>query len=284
MNLGRGEWLQVVQASTLFGEPFADLKPQKIGVSMTLGTFKLTGPSPGRPERGRVSDMATNLSDPDAFAHDALQALALACLDGLEPAMRHIQAWRDAGHSLEDIYIEAVAPCARLLGQWWLDDVLDFAQITVASAHLQRILQRLSPEFCAPGHDHPVGRSVLLVTEPQSQHTLGACMVSEFFRRRGWEVQLATPQDGEEVLGLLRRNWFDALGLSVGSDRQLQALSALMPRLRAESPNPRLCVLVGGALALARPEALQALGADMVVGDARETVNLLSHLLLKTKV
>lgn len=251
---------------------------------MTIGTFNLSGPSPGHSGMPRSASAPLGFHDQDAFAHDALEALAHACLEGLDAAMLHIHAWRDADHGLEDIYIEAVAPCARLLGQWWLDDTLDFAQVTIASSTLQRILYRLSHEFCAPGADHPLGRSVLLATEPQSQHTMGAYMVGEFFRRRGWGVQLATPHDGEEVLGLLRRNWFDAVGLSVSSDRQLKALAVLMPRLRAESPNPQLCVLVGGPLALSRPDAVQALGADLVVGDARETVNLLGHLIAARKV
>ena len=73
-------------------------------------------------------------------------------------------------------------------------------------------------------------------------------MLGEFFRRRGWSVQLLTPHDIDDVLAHLRRDWFDAVGLSVSTGRQLAALGQLMPRLRAESPNERLCVLVGGPL------------------------------------
>jgi methanogenic corrinoid protein MtbC1 len=227
--------------------------------------------------RGRSTRLNPWSEDGD-FAAAELERMARACLQSLEAALQQVQRWRDAGHDLEDIYLRGIVPSARLLGHWWTCDVSDFAQVTIASANLQRLLHRLSPEFCAPGGDQPRGLSVLLATEPQSQHTMGAFMLGEFFRRRGWGVQLLTPHDIEDVLAQLRRDWFDAIGLSVSTGRQLQALRRLMPRLRAESPNDRLCVLVGGPLALTYPQALQDLGVDLVGGDACETVNLLGHL------
>lgn len=211
------------------------------------------------------------------FAPEALQRLAQASLRSLPAALQQVQEWHSAGHDLEDLYIHAIAPCARLLGDWWRLDELDFAQVTIASTNLQRVLNHLSQAFCAPGLDKPAGLSLLLATEPQAQHTMGAFMLAEFFRRAGWGVQLLTPQDGEDVLGHLRRDWFDAVGLSVSTGRQLRALEALLPRLRAESPNPQLRVLVGGPLALNQPEALQSLGVDLLGGDARRTVQLLQH-------
>ena len=212
------------------------------------------------------------------FALQELQSLAHASMQSLDAALQQIEAWHRAGHDLEDLYIHAVAPCARLLGDWWRLDELDFAQVTIASTNLQRVLFSLSQVFCAPGADKPAGLNLLLATEPQAQHTMGAFMLAEFFRRRGWAVQMLTPLDAEDVLIHLRRDWFDAIGLSVSTGRKLHALKALLPRLRAESPNPNLSVLVGGPLALNEPEALQSLGVDIVGGDARRTVDLLKHL------
>ena len=58
---------------------------------------------------------------------------------------------------------------------------------------------------------------------------------------------------------------------------------SLLPRLRQDSPNARLGVLVGGPLALSDPQALQSLDVDLVGGDAREAVNLLSQLIFARK-
>lgn len=251
--------------------------------SMTHGSFNLPRPPPGGLGFGVSGDRPELFGEDDAFAAPELERLALACLESLDKALIQITDWRQQGHDLEDIYVRAIAPCSRLLGHWWCCDTADFAQVTIASTNLQRLLHRLSAEFCAPGADHPVGHSLLLTTEPQSQHTMGAFMLGEFFRRRGWRVELLNPQDPEDVLTHLRRDWFDAVGVSVSSGRQLQALGALLPRLRQASPNPQLSVLAGGAMAQASPDSMQALQVDLVGGDARETVNLLNQLVLAKK-
>ncbi len=247
---------------------------------MTIGTFILSRPPPNPAASGLPADRFGAAED---FALPALELLAQASLKGLEPCLAVIDHWRQSGHGLEDIYARGIAPCARLLGQWWLCDEASFAQVTIGSANLQRVLHRLSHEFCAPGADRPAGLSVLLVTEPQSQHTMGAFMVGEFFRRRGWSVQILAPHDNEDVLIHLRRDWFDAIGLSISTGRQLHALQALVPRLRAESPNPALRVFAGGPQASADPETFAAWNADLICGDALETVNLVGGLVFARK-
>lgn len=250
---------------------------------MTIGTLNFPRPPPG--QSGMVSSDGNPMPffDEGNFAPAEIERMARACLQDVEAALLLVDGWRQQGRGLEDIYVHGLAPCARLLGHWWRCDIADFAQVTIGSSNLQRLLHRLSHEFCAPGADQPAGLSLLLATEPQSQHTMGAFMLAEFFRRRGWRVQLLAPHDGEEVLHHLRRDWFDAIGLSVSTGRQLQQLQTLLPRLRQDSPNARLGVLVGGPLALSDPQALQSLDVDLVGGDARETVNLLSQLIFARK-
>ena len=250
---------------------------------MTSGTFNDPRPPPGAlgmpdPDRSFLA-----FDDDGAFTPAEIEDLAHACLESLEAALHRVEGWRLAGRCLETVYLEALAPCARLLGQWWCCDTASFAQVTIAASNLQRLPHRLSPEFCAPGADQPAGLSLLLATEPQAQHTMGAFMLAEFFRRRGWRVHLLAPQDVEEVLDHLRRDWFDAVGLSVSTSRQLPVLQQLLPRLRAQSPNPRLAVLLGGPLRSLDPQALHSLEVDLLGGDARETVNLLSQLIAAKK-
>lgn len=250
---------------------------------MTFGLLNLSRPPPGHGPQGVPGLRPELIGEADDFAPQELERLAHASLLSLEASLAVIDQWRQAGHGLETIYVRAIAPCARLLGHWWLCDEANFAQVTIGSSNLQRVLHRLSHEFCAPGDDQPAGLGVLLVTEPQSQHNLGVFMLGEFFRRRGWAVQLLTPHDGDEVLGHLRRDWFDAIGLSISTSRQLQALRTLLPRLRAESPNPGLCVMAGGPLAGQDPDALVTWGVDLLGGDALETVNAVDHLVFARK-
>lgn len=246
---------------------------------MTIGSFNFPALVPGLSGMAGSDRSRMSVDDEGGFTAAEIEGMANACLQSLEAALYLVDRWRRSGHGLEAVYLDALAPCARLLGQWWCCDTASFAQVTIASSNLQRLLHRLSPEFCAPGADRPAGLSLLLATEPQTQHTMGAFMLAEFFRRRGWRVQLLAPQDVEEVLDQLRRDWFDAVGLSVSTTRQLPALQQLLPRLRAQSPNPKLAVLLGGPLRSLDPTALQSLDVDLLGGDARDTVNSLSQLL-----
>ncbi|MFM8575693.1 MAG: B12-binding domain-containing protein [Limnohabitans sp.] len=248
---------------------------------MTSGSLNVPRPPPALPVMDDRPAPSAPREDPRDFAPPELERLARACLHSLEAALVQVDHWRARGHDLEEIYIHGVAPSARLLGHWWLCDAADFAQVTIGSANLQRLLHRLSQEFCAPGADQPCGLNLLLACEPRAQHTLGAFMLGEFFRRRGWSVQWLTPQDGQDILAHLRRDWFDAVALSVSTDGQMPWLREWLPRLRAQSPNPELQILLGGPLALQHAQPLRMLGADLVATDARETVNWISQHMLQ---
>jgi MerR family transcriptional regulator, light-induced transcriptional regulator len=246
---------------------------------MTIQTFHERPPSP-ESGSGTAGVREPGLRGPqNPLSPEDLERLAAACLKDVHAALDLVQQWQMAGHDIEDIYLHGIAPCARLLGEWWRCDTASFAQVSIGSTNLQRLLHRLSDEFCAPGTDHPLAFSVLLAAEPQSQHTLGPFMLGEFFRRSGWHVQQLAPRDAEDVLDQLGRDWFDAIGLSVSTSRQMESLRDLLPRLRQASPNEKLKVLVGGPITQWAPEALQSLDIDLMGGDARQTVQLLGQLI-----
>ncbi len=201
-----------------------------------------------------------------------IQVLAQACLQGLDAARQVVFGWQRQGQSLEDIYLQGITPCARLLGDWWCSDRLDFAMTTIASSHLQQLLHDFSAEFLQESPQQRNGLSVLLLTEPGAQHSLGLLMLSEFFKRAGWSVTVAVPQDVGDFKQLFLSDWFDAVGISVSTDRHLQTLNTLLPQLRDASDNLNLHVFVGGPMAYAAPELLKGLAAKVIAQDALETV------------
>eukprot|EP01030_Chromulinospumella_sphaerica_P009313 gene9313-9125_t len=135
----------------------------------------------------QMAGLATQL--PEALRQGVpVQHLAQACLQGLDAARRVVFGWQRQGQSLEDIYLQGITPCARLLGQWWCSDRLDFAMTTIASSHLQQLLHDFSAEFLLESPQQRNGLSLLLLTEPGAQHSMGLFMLSEFFKRAGWTV------------------------------------------------------------------------------------------------
>jgi len=132
----------------------------------------------------------TRFAGKSAMDGAQIQILAQACLQGLDAARQVVFGWQRQGQSLEDIYLHGITPCARLLGVWWSEDRLDFAMTTIASTHLQQLLHDFSDEFLQEKTPVRHGRSLLLLTEPGAQHSMGLFMLGEFFKRAGWVVSL----------------------------------------------------------------------------------------------
>lgn len=203
--------------------------------------------------------------------------LAQACLQGLDAARQVVFGWQRQGQTLANIYLQGLAPCARLLGQWWSADQLDFAMTTIASSHLQQLLHDFSAEFLQEAPQPRHGRSLLLMTEPGAQHSMGLFMLSEFFKRAGWTVSLGVPQDEAEFKRLFLSDWFDAVGISVSTDRHLDTLAAWMPQLKQASANLNLCVFLGGPMAMTAPARLAGIDAEVVAEDAPAAVRWITQ-------
>lgn len=214
----------------------------------------------------------------DLDAHQ-VQTLARASLVGLEAARRVIFGWQRQGLSLALIYTRGIAPCARLLGQWWYADDINFAQTTLASTHLQRLLHEFSAEFLREEPCATQNLSLLLLTEPGAQHSLGLFMLGEFFRRAGWSVTLGIPPDVGEFERMFRAEWFDAIGVSVSTDRHLETLEKLLPQLKATSVNLDMHIFVGGPMAQLEPQRLRWHCAELMAEDAPGTVRRVSESL-----
>lgn len=214
----------------------------------------------------------TSFTGKSALDLAQVQILAQACLQGLDAARQVVFSWQRQGQSLEDIYLQGITPCARLLGEWWCADKLDFAMTTIASAHLQQLLHDFSAEFLLETPHQRQPWTLLLLSEPGAQHSMGLFMLSEFFKRAGWSVVVGVPQDVAEFKRLFQSEWFDAVGISLSTDRHLETLAALLPTLRKGSDNLELRVFVGGPMARVAPERLKCLAAQLLTEDAPTTV------------
>ena len=206
-----------------------------------------------------------------------IQILAQACLQGLDAARQVVFGWQRQGQSLEDIYLQGITSCARLLGKWWSADRLDFAMTTIASSHLQQLLHDFSAEFLQHAPSQRPAWSLLLLTEPGAQHSMGLFMLAEFFRRAGWAVTTGVPQDVSEFQRLFQSDWFDAVGVSVSTDRHLDTLAHLLPRLRDSADNLGVRIFMGGPMAFVAPERLAVMPVDVVAEDALATVDWLTQ-------
>jgi len=218
-----------------------------------------------------------SFDDKPALDQIQIARLADASLHSIEKTRQILRAWHRQGHLLADIYIGGIAPAARLIGERWLADQFDFVHCTIAHSRLHQILYEFSAEFLSEAYAEPNGLSLLLMSEPGSQHGLGVFMVSEFFRQAGWTVTLAAPQDITEFKRHFHSDWFDAVALSISTERHLDAVSKALAELQVSAFNPNLQIFVGGPQASLAPDKLSWRGTHLLKVDARQAVEAVTQ-------
>ena len=178
------------------------------------------------------------------------------------------------------IFTDLLAPTARYLGDLWDQDRCNFTDVTVGLGRLQRVLRELSPALGSSVAHPSQGRRVLLLPSPGEQHTFGLVMVAEFFRRAGWDVTGGAWFDGVDAATLVKTEWFDVIGFSLGSAVHLPQLAASIVAVRQAACNRGLAVLVGGPLFGNHPGLVDEVGADGMTIDGSEAPSLAEGLIV----
>ena len=216
---------------------------------------------------------------------DKLQVRLLteAALESMEATRKTLTRWRRQGQSLADIYLYGISESAKLVGELWTSDDLDFINITIAFSHLHQVMHEFSPEFLSEGNSESNGFSLLIMTEPGSQHGLGVFMLSEFFRQAGWRVMLVTPQDIADFKRVFLSDWFDAVVVSMSTERHINKVSQAVSELRKATVNPKLKIFVGGPMAAISPAMLNWAGTTLIHANALQSVELISQAMQDLK-
>jgi methanogenic corrinoid protein MtbC1 len=229
---------------------------------------------PGSADQTPLVDAGT--LEVEAFARLAMGSEA-------EAPATYVHALREAGASLESIYLGLLAPTARYLGELWEADLCDFTTVTAALWRLQHLMYDLSPEFQGDAENQVRKHHALLAPVPGSQHTFGLLMVAEFFRRGGWDVWTQPATTMFELVEAVHSEWFDLIGFSAATETQIEGLTSVILTLRKASCNPNLVVLVGGAAFVAQPHLVALVGADATALDAAQAIKQAERLVAATQ-
>lgn len=221
---------------------------------MNPGAIGDRGPSPRRGRRASRITQAHLDELVESILHDVLADSVHYCL-----------ALHERGYPLEQIFADLIAPAARLLGQKWIDDELDFLDVTVAAGRLQRVVMCLRQSHGAAGL---LREAMLLTCAPGEQHTLGLQLAAEYLTEAGLEVVPFIAADFGEIENVLRSRSFSYVGISIGSQSLIGAALSAIECSRAAAKSSSLKVIVGGAAILENAcLTSSATGADCVARD-----------------
>ena len=203
----------------------------------------------------------------------------LVRLHDAEVAVEYVSTLRSGGIPLPVIYLDLLAPAARRLGELWEDDRITFADVAIGTCRMHQVLLEFSRCFDSAGHGPSrAGRSALIVPAPGEQHTFGLFLVVEFLRRAGWHCWTGSPATDKDLQSLVRAQQFDAVGVSVSADRNLDQTAATIAGVRRHSKNPDTAILLGGRIVNDNPDLVTHLGADETAVDGRDAVRVLNEL------
>lgn len=214
----------------------------------------------------------------EPVTNEVVEFVRLLLAHDVAVASAYIEAQCQQGVALEGIFLDLMAPAARLLGELWQEDICDFTDVTIALSRLQQLLRELGPAFEDGVVARPCGRSALLVAAPGDQHTFGIFVVQEFFRRAGWKVRGGYVGTSDELGDLVASERFDVVGLSVSNGAPTSDMAALIKTIR-QAALGALSVMVGGRFFLDHPDYVRRVGADATAQDGRQAVLGLSNLL-----
>ena len=186
-------------------------------------------------------------------------------------------ALKAKGYSVDDLFLDLLAPSAALLGRMWDDDLCDFIEVTAGLAQLQFLLATFRSDGGIAPYDD--GRRILLMGAPGERHTFGLAIVEQFMRKAGWHVASGLASSPEEIADLVGSELFGVVGLTLSRESHLDQLAASIQAVRRASLNPKIGVIVGGPVFLEHPEYVERVGADASAVDAPTAVLLAQRLL-----
>jgi len=204
--------------------------------------------------------------DPAPHAED-IDALCDALVSVREEAAAEmvLQARLD-GMAIDVVYLGYLAGAARELGHRWDEDRVSSAQMTIAAGRIYAIMRGLRQAFVTDQVMRPVELRALFGSVPGETHTLGVTMAADYFRRRGWVIDLRTGMTHHDLIASVPAADYSVIGLSAGSARMIFPLARLIVALRIS--NPAAWIMVSGKITDIVPDIVGLVDADGAAGDA----------------
>jgi MerR family transcriptional regulator, light-induced transcriptional regulator len=181
------------------------------------------------------------------------------------------------GMSIDMVYLGYLATAARLLGERWDQDRTTSAQMTIAAGRMYAIMRGLRQAFASDQYMKPDQLRAMFVSTPGETHTLGVTMAADYFRRRGWQIDLRTGMTHRELLSSAEREVYPIIGVSASSERMVFPLARLIVALRIS--NPAAWIMISGKILDIVPDVLTMVDADGAAEDAEAALSqMMAHV------
>ncbi|MDO8914829.1 MAG: cobalamin-dependent protein [Coriobacteriia bacterium] len=166
----------------------------------------------------------------------------------------------DDGLSIQDLYLQVIAPVQAEVGRLWLTSRVTVGQEHVATSVTQSVLGALSPRI---GRTERIGRSVVIAAVGPELHEIGVRMVSDHFDLGGWDTHyLGANTPLGAIVSAVEEFKPDVVALSATMAPHLTDLRMAVEAVRRTEAGRGAKVIVGGRPFNTVPSLWRALDAD----------------------
>ena len=194
-------------------------------------------------------------------------------------ALEYINALREKGLTLDNLYLELLEPTARHLGELWIVDKIDFFAVTIGVGRMQRIVHHFADLDKLGPYDEK--RRALMLVPPGEDHTFGSQLVQRFLRAADWSVVALDGSETRKAADLVSREWVVVVGISISADVDVDDMRQMIKSIRSRSLNPHIGIMIGGPKIARSPELVAEVGADGQAQNAPAAVLLAETMLAR---
>ena len=205
--------------------------------------------------------------------------VTLIARDGPQKTEQYIAELLNLGMGIDLIVLELIPRIARKLGNQWASDNLSFAEVTIATGRLQKLIYSLDHLFQETRTNPSTAHSILVTAVPGSHHTLGPLILSNYFTWAGWNVLSESVPSQRFIETTVASKSFTAIAVSVADYDQLDQLPTLIQAIRSKSLNPAIIVLTGGSLYNSDALSFGHIKADIKSNTPEEALHQLNRIL-----
>jgi MerR family transcriptional regulator, light-induced transcriptional regulator len=262
LKIGRPVRSQVLNFETRFiRSRLKDAMEVDIAPRLLLLHSAAAGLSPDkRPTRSEIEQLATL-----AIGRDEAAAIA------------HFESVHAQEHSFASLLAYFVAPAAQHLNELWKQDLCDLFDVAVGEIRLQAIMDRFASTGSPPtANSH---HRAVLVAPPGETQVFGIKVVERFLEASGWDVTFERPRQAEDVANAVAEEWVAVVGVTVSAFARLEMAARTIARIRRDSMNRGVGVMVGGSLFAENPRLVVQVGADAAWLDAPTAAATATRLL-----
>jgi methanogenic corrinoid protein MtbC1 len=194
-----------------------------------------------------------------------------------DTALQFIDDRRSEGITPPGVYLGYISGGARCLGERWERDELSFLQVTCGTGHLYALMRALRSEISFAHRKFDNRRVALFATVPGEDHGIGVTVAADLFRQEGWEIDLETGTDHNQLIAHVEKTQPHIIGLSLSTEQRLAALVRLVVAIRLVMPDAIIGVAPSTSVDANRLRAL--VDIDLVFSDASSAFRELDRLI-----